>query len=473
MNISRILDFRIFLTLGISLLLGAIFVEIAPLLVAKPKFFVLLPLGVVFLLFLIIRPKQALVVILMARPILDQAMESTRLGGMQGMGIGSIFNLGIILIFVLLYFKNSAVIAAPKKFIFWWIIYLLILLVSIVYSPFVLRAVRLYLNHITYFSMAVLPFLLIKRKQDFFFWIKVLIISFILPILFANIDMATGGRYYNPDSGRRIVGTFTHPNILAFFLLLGITLYFFVNRSRAFHLSSKMRIGINILIANMAVLLIAAKTRSAWIAAFLVYFLYGWLKEKRIILVLLVMCCVAALTPAVQDRVVTMFGSGGSEQYEGVDSFNWRLQAWGATFKPIFEKPLHGHGLASFFRLSSQFSEHGENFGSHNLYLEIWFESGVFALLSYCMLLLTTFRIFWDKVSREKDPVVSRLAALMASYVVSYIIVCVSDNLAYYLVFNWYFWFFVGLAMVGIPLLKNDSVGGRLEKDALNDQRFV
>lgn len=457
MSILRVLDFRIFLTLGLSLLFGLIFVDIAPLLVAKTKFFILLPVGVLFLLFLVIRPKETLVAILILRPILDQSLESTRLGGFQGIGIGSVFNLGIILVFILLYFKNSAVIAAPKKFIFWWVIYLLILLVSIVYSPVVLRAVRLYLNYITYFLMAVLPFLLIKRKQDFFFWIKVLLISFILPILLANVDMVTGGRYYNPDSGRRIAGTFTHPNILAFFLLLGITVYFFVIRTRALFLGSKLKWWMNIAMVNMAVLLIAAKTRSAWIAAFLVYLFYGWLKEKRIILILFLLCCLAALTPAVQDRVMTMFGSGGSENYQGIDSFNWRLQAWTSTLKPILEKPLQGHGLASFRDLSSSFSEHGKNFASHNLYLEVWFESGLFALLSYGMLLLTTFRIFWDKVAREKDPVISRLAALMASYVVSYILVCVSDNLAYYLVFNWYFWFFVGLAMVGIPLLKNDQ----------------
>lgn len=286
MSILRVLDFRIILTLGISLLFGLIFVDIAPLLVAKTKFLILLPVGVLFLLFLVIRPKAALVAILILRPILDQFLESTRLGGFQGIGIGSVFNLGIILVFILLYFKNSAVIAAPKKFIFWWVIYLLILLVSIVYSPFVLRAFRLYLNHITYFSMAVLPFLLIKSKQDFFFWIKVFMISFILPILLANVDMVTGGRYYNPDSGRRIVGTFTHPNILAFFLLLGITVYFFVIRAWDLFLGSKLKWWMNIAMVNMVVLLIAAKTRSAWIVAFLVYLFYGWLKEKRIILIL-------------------------------------------------------------------------------------------------------------------------------------------------------------------------------------------
>ena len=71
--------------------------------------------------------------------------------------------------------------------------------------------------------------------------------------------------------------------------------------------------------------------------------------------------------------------------------------------------------------------------------------------------MFTAFRVFWDRIRKAADPVISRISALMASYVASYIIICFSDNLGYYLVFNWYFWFFIGLAMVGINLKNEES----------------
>jgi hypothetical protein len=35
---------------------------------------------------------------------------------------------------------------------------------------------------------------------------------------------------------------------------------------------------------------------------------------------------------------------------------------------------------------------------------------------------------------------------LLFAYVLSYAMVSFSDNMLYYLAFNWYFWFFIGLS---------------------------
>ncbi|MCB9772148.1 MAG: O-antigen ligase family protein [Candidatus Omnitrophica bacterium] len=447
-------DMRIVLTFLLSICVGFIFVDIIPLIASNSRLLVLFPIGLLFLVYMVINPRNALVIIIILRPLLDQMLESTRMGGSQGMGFGAIFNLAIIFIFVFLYFQNATQIPAPKNFLRLWVIFLIVIVPSIFYSPFVLRAIRLYLNHISYFAMAMLPFLLIKRKEDFVFWLKVFMVSFILPMIVANIDMATGGRYYNPDSGRRIMGSFTHPNILAFYLLLGVTTYFLVLRSKFIAITPKIKFWLYVGMANMLVLIVAAKTRSAWLSALMVFFIYGWLKEKKIIVILLLLCSLAALTPAVQDRVMTMMGSKGVENYEGENSFSWRLQAWGSAFPAIFKQPLHGYGLTSFRILSANFSNQGEAFGAHNVYVETWFEAGIFALISYCMLLFAPFWIFWQRMKESTDPTVSRLSALLASYVATYILICISDNLAYYLVFNWYYWFFVGLIMVALKLEK-------------------
>ena len=41
--------------------------------------------------------------------------------------------------------------------------------------------------------------------------------------------------------------------------------------------------------------------------------------------------------------------------------------------------------------------------------------------------------------------------AFVLSYIMGYLITCIADNLLYYLVLNWYFWFFIGTVIKTIP----------------------
>ena len=81
---------------------------------------------------------------------------------------------------------------------------------SVCYSPYPVGALRLYFNYLSYFSMFILPFLVVKSKEDFLFWLKVLAWSFVLPILFANLDLIHGGRQFQ-DAGKRIGGNIHAP----------------------------------------------------------------------------------------------------------------------------------------------------------------------------------------------------------------------------------------------------------------------
>jgi len=109
---------------------------------------------------------------------------------------------------------------------------------------------------------------------------------------------------------------------------------------------------------------------------------------------------------------------------------------------------LQGYGLTTFKPMSEQFFSEKSGSGAHNAYLETLFESGIFGFLSFILLLLSPLKMFLNNMFTSLKPRQARLWAILAGYMISYMIICFADNLSYYLVLNWYVWFFIGLMLV-------------------------
>jgi O-antigen ligase len=441
----RKIDYRIILTLTISLIFGLLLNQLLPVFARNPLFLLALPAAGAFFLFLVMRPKETLIVLLLSRPLLDNILDLTKIsfGGTQ-FSVGAAFNLSVIVlgIFMAFYFKGY-----PKKdpVVRWWIIYLLILLGATLYSPYLGQGARYLVNQLTYFMMYLIPFFIIKNRQDFVFWLKILAISFVLPVLCADVNMLQGGKSY-ADESNRVIGTFTHPNILAFYLVLGLTVYFYVLKEPEFKMTRNVATAAKIVMMNMVVLLIGTKTRNAWIACFLVFLLYGFLKDRKLMFTMLLLVPLSLAVPTVRERVSTIVHEGSGE-YKGINSFEWRVRMWKSSFSKIAERPLQGYGLTTFKPMSEQFSDVGKS-GAHNVYVELMFEAGLLGLGSLLILFWTALSVFLRNMRETADPAHSRLWAIFAAYMISYVLICSADNLLYYLAFNWYVWFFVGLAMV-------------------------
>ena len=130
----------------------------------------------------------------------------------------------------------------------------------------------------------------------------------------------------------------------------------------------------------------------------------------------------------------------------------WRFRLWESSVDSIKRRPFTGYGLGSFQELSADFFNLEKNGApAHNAYLELLFETGLIGLLSHLAIYFTVLKVFFSRIWRQtKEKSIE--ATLLFSYVIGYIFVGVSDNTLYYLSFNWYFWFFVGLILQCIHL---------------------
>lgn len=372
----------------------------------------------------------------------DVFFASTKfsLGAMQ-IGVGGLINAFVILIALLLVAEKPSFL--PKKMLSMWIPFLILGLVGVVIAPVKGDAIRLYLALISYFAIFVSAFYVIRSPDDFKRCIRIVLWSSVLPAIYAVADIAVHGGVVGPN-GARLQSTFSHPNIFAFYLTLVISLGLYVLKSDATTLSTQNRLILTGYTFFMLALLMLTQTRSAWIACFSLFAVYGLIFERRYLLYLILIPLLALLIPSVRDRVLDLGAGNEVVQYAKLNSFAWRVYIWESGLK--WMRPEHyllGYGIDSFQHYSPTFFPLAgkTNFGAHNLYVQWIFELGALGLLAYLWLFG---RLLW--LLRKMLPIDKLGGFILIALVIQYLMVSFSDNMAAYLVFNWYFWFVAGSA---------------------------
>ena len=438
---------NIFLTLVIGVLFGFWCLAFLPIVSRNLYFLISVLLLFVFIIALLINVNVALTALFIARASLDPLFNYSKVNILgENIGMGGVLNFCIIIIAGLFMIRDPKRIAGnPVNK--WWLWFLAVSGVSVIYSPTPGIALKVFGQLLSYAAMAVIPFYMIRDINDKRFWIKVLFFSSFLHIVFANIDLFHHGQIY-ADAGWRIKGTFSHPNVLAFYLMFMIMLVFYMLKSGLFSLTRTKTNLLILYMLNLFILFVATKTRSAWIACVVLFSTYGVFKERKYLMMSFILPCLLLLMPFTRERIATAFATGVG----GNNSLLWRIQLWLSTIHNIREGFLFGKGLASFEYFSINFNSLTRTVAgspAHNTYLEVLFETGIIGLVSFVGIFISMLRSFYRKVKGAVQAL-SREYAIVFAYVVSYMVLCFSDNMRHYLAFNWYFWFFIGVMLTPI-----------------------
>jgi O-antigen ligase len=124
-----------------------------------------------------------------------------------------------------------------------------------------------------------------------------------------------------------------------------------------------------------------------------------------------------------------------------LNSYAWRVLLWRAGMNWMDGLHwLHGYGLESFRFYSPRFFPlpGQDSWDPHNVYVQLYFETGVLGLTAYGWLFWRVLRRLWLMAASWAA------AVIVIATVLAYILTSWSDNMLYYLSFNWYFWFFAG-----------------------------
>jgi O-antigen ligase len=364
------------------------------------------------------------------------------LGG-ASIGLGGALNGLVILIAALFVWQRPG--AVPRRALAMWTGFLLVVFLAAIRSPVPGDSIRLFLVQLSYCAVFVIAFYMGQSRADLEKCIRVVLLSSLVPILYASAQVATG-LLAGSVGAIRINGTFSHANVFAFYLVLMVSVVMYVLKGGAIRTSPTERRLLWLVVPVLLSFLLLTGTRSAWLACLLFFLLYGVFIQRRYLVYVAVALLAALLMPGVTERLVNLASGNEFVQGGSLNSFAWRLSLWESALPWIKAKWLLGHGLDSFLHYSPDFfrlnffKRASFGVGAHNTYLRLLFETGLIGLSTYLILfgaLLSMLR----RRSRE-DRVGSTVSIIV---VIAYLVISASDNMEYYLAFNWYFWFFLGL----------------------------
>ena len=431
------------------LLMAAFLGLLTPVLVAladgKISKLVALPAAMLFGLMLLYDRKVSLMLIILLRSSSDNALELTRLNiAGAPMGIGALINASVILIAMLLVLEKPK--AAPGRMYGAWVPLLASMAIGVLISPVKGDAVRLYLSILSYFAVFIAAYHCVENKQQFRQCLKLIAWSSLFPVLYSVVDVAL--RHSQPEF--RLRSTFGHPNVMAFYITVIIAVTFYLLKTQPPKAPGRNKIILSLYMLVLFAELALTKTRSAWGAVGISFALYALVFERRYLIYMFLLGCMALMIPGVTDRFTDLEQGNTVGTYANLNSFAWRVFLWQSALNWI--KPatyLFGNGFNAFKHFSITFFPFagGVNFGAHSVYVQLFFELGAFGLLTFAWLY---FSVLKEMVKLIK---IDKLAAFSLIVVVAnFLICCASDNMLDYLVYAWYLWFAAG---AGCALVRN------------------
>jgi O-antigen ligase len=383
--------------------------------------------------------RRAVLAVLLVRSSCDPLFGLTQ-GDGGGMGLGAALN-ALVIVLALLFCLESPVLISSA--ILPWAGFLMTGLASVISSPEpFMKAFRAFLVITSFAAAFALPFALIRSREWALRCLTVVMCSSIIPIAYAFVELASGSAA--TADGIRVSGTFTHPNIFAFYLVGVFALTLFLLRSSLVSLSPRIGRWLVLYLPIIVILLLLTGTRSAWIGGAIILIVYASVVDKRYLLCLPLVLLIIYV-PGVEERLSDLETGNLDYGYAQLNSYAWRKLLWQSALDWLMENPSEylvlGYGLGSFEYYAPLFfprAEHGV--GAHNALLQIFFEMGILGVLGFLWLFVSLFAKLRVGYSFDKAG-----AMIMMTLALAYLVACYSDNMLGYLAFQWYFWFVMGV----------------------------
>jgi len=297
-------------------------------------------------------------------------------------------------------------------------------------------AFKIILRNFSMLTIVVLCVMKVRKDEDAQFLLKAITWSFIPSIA---IGFISGDSLYKEIRGMRYCASLSHPNILAFYLLVVMACLLAGFQGRDSGLRSRLMTsaGLTVLLG----MLVYTRTRGGYAASVILFLSYSWFNNRRLIIPVVVLCACALLLPVVNDSIFSLLNvDHGKVSLNEESSFAWRLEKWGYLLKEGINKPILGHGLGA----SKHFGT--DSLAAHNVYIQFFLESGIVGLFlyfaPYVYLIISALR---TRKQEPQDSLLFKTANFFLIFIPSFLIMSISENLASYVIIQWYFWAVVGI----------------------------
>lgn len=436
----------------VLIFLSALFILLATIILFLPlaglaKIF-LIASGLIFFISLF-NYRFGFLLFLFIRPLIDFATDQ-RLFSIGNLNVSLLFVYGgLMLIFSIFVLINNFSELKEKKLFIPWLLFILWSLYSFSYSFDIVSSFKELSRYLSIFFSFILGGMLIKKSEQLTVLIKVIIFSSLIPAGVALSQYFSGtGLLENGDN--RLLGTMAHPNMLAFYLLLPITLsiFIFLNVKK-----NRLESYAYLMVALFLIfILVFTYTRGAYVALILIFLLIGLLKFKKFLLVAgLSFLFFYAVSLPFQERFNTLFKA------DPYGSISWRIGLYRDSLGYIKESPIIGYGLG----LAEEVISRNRDFRlgatqPHNDYLRVTLDGGLVGLGFYLILIATLLFELFLFYKKETRPRLKMLNVFLLAFSLSLYAMSLGDNILNDTTLEWQFWALVG-ALLATQAIKKPA----------------
>lgn len=377
--------------------------------------------------------------LLFLRPILDISVENIIMSFIYfDVNVLSLVGVLMLVMGLVTYFHLNKL--KPSNLHHAWLLFLIIGLASLFQSFNVAETLRELLRLISIFASFFLAYKLFFAPRDLTLLIKVIIWSALIPTIIAIWQILEQSGLAE-DGFNRIFGTFTHPNMYAFFLILPITLVVFLILNLK---PSKIEVYLySILFFLYCTALFFTYTRGAYLALLIIIGVIGAIKFKRFLIVALVsLAIVVTFLPTVQSRFYSIFQSNHH------NSISWRLNLWNDGLRYFNNKSWSGYGLGTAEMLIA--SQRDFRLGSaepHNDYLRVALDGGYPLLISYIILIALSIYSLINYYRAEDRVKLKNFFLFYSILLIAIFTMSFADNVLNGTALMWQLWALIGASI--------------------------
>lgn len=392
--------------------------------------------------------------ILIIRPSIDKFSEqfTINLGKNLNFNAAAIFGMLVVSLLTFFLLKNRREIAdLPLKKL--WLLFLGISLLSILISIDKLSSVYGMIKILSIFLIFASSYLIVKKEKNPRPILYAIIFSSLFPFLSAAYQLITGtGVGGSEGVESRLFGTFSHPNPFASFVLIVVSVVLFLLlRERDYQ--KKWLLGI--LGLGGIIILEQTYARGAWLAFLIFLFIITYKKSRKILLGLItVSIMLFFVSSSIQDRVQDVYNPPADS------SVRWRFEQWGRVYTSFVKQPLTGYGIGTETTVHEK--ENGPNAGNqytHNDFLRIALETGIFGFLAYFSLLLVTSLKLTKNYLKEKNPFRKDFGLFVLALYLGLLSYSLSNNNLNETVTQWTMWGIIGASFALYEINEKKFIG--------------
>lgn len=312
-------------------------------------------------------------------------------------------------------------------------------------------------------------------KQDNHFVVKVInaiAISAVIPIAMGFFQLFNATGLSADGINNRIFGTFGHPNVLGFYmvLVLGVIVMRYITTPFYVTAEHKRSLVYPWIIAGASLALLFTYTRGAWLGLVIYAIVVCALQFRRPLVYGLIVLGVVVVSGQLINQVLVQTSSVSLEQIpiiqrmtmrnEEADSINWRFLVLQQMAPKTLSQPILGYGIGNFVTLRNQ-GDIGlyDSPEAHDDYLRLAIEVGFVGLFMYVMMIANWIRLafvqylIWPQGSWQKYYSLALLALLFSFYGMSF-----GDNILQGTAVLWSFFLVIGSILALRPRTPTGNV---------------